>query len=297
MSTRRWISLVACACLPAVASAAPCDEALAAFDYAGAARAATARLGIAPQDVPALMCQARAAYETGDFVAAERWLRRAERLQPQGEARAYLYNWLTVTLRRLGREPEALRYGEAALAAARGGNDRQNLATALHNFAGLMWERGDAARAVALYLESIPLNPDSSERSASLNNLGLIHQALGQSAAAEQRLREAIALNREHGHFHHLGKHLMNLGNFYREQRRFDEAAVLLDEGAALIERAGDRYWLAVAARYRGWLARDRGDGVAAADWLAQAAQIYEAAGAAADAAVARAERAALRAY
>jgi len=157
-----------------------------------------------------------------------------------------------------------------------------------------MWERLDASNAIALYLESVPLNPDLSERSASLNNLGLIFQALGQPVDAEQRLQEAIAINREHGHFHHLGKHLMNLGNLYREQRRFAEAASLLDEGAALIQRAGDIYWQAVAARYRGWLARDQRDWAAAGRWLAEAARSYELAGAVTDARSVRAELARL---
>lgn len=290
MSIRRWISLAVCACLPGWASAEGCDEALAAFDYARAAQLAQARLAEQPQEGTALMCEARAAYETGRFVAALDVLRRFEVLQPQGESRTYLYNWLTVTLRKLGREREAMQYGQAALARARSESSRQNLATALHNFAGLMWERLDARNAIALYLESVPLNPDLSERSASLNNLGLIYQALGQPVAAEQRLQEAIAINREHGHFHHLGKHLMNLGNLHREQGRFAEAASLLEEGAILIERAGDLYWQAVAARYRGWLARDQRDWAAAGRWLAEAARSYELAGAVADAQSTRAE-------
>ena len=94
-----------------------------------------------------------------------------------------------------------------------------------------------AATAVALYRESILLNPDLSERSASLNIVGLILPAQGKHTAAETWLQEAIALNRAQSHFHHLGKHLMNLGNLYREIKRFNEAEALLDEGAALIDR------------------------------------------------------------
>jgi tetratricopeptide (TPR) repeat protein len=176
---------------------------------------------------------------------------------------------------------------------------QQNLATALHNLAGLAWARGNAVDAIALYRESIPINPDLSERSASYNNIGLIRQAQGQLAEAEYWLEQAIALNREHDHSHHLGKHLMNLGNLYREEKRYAEAASLLDEGVALIDRAGDIYWQAVAARYRGWLARDQGDEVAAAHWLARAAHGYDAAGAGSDAGAAREElsRLWLRAY
>ncbi len=294
MSIRRWTEACLLSAWAALAQADPCHDALAAFDYAQAATLAQARLAAAPADPMARLCAARAAYETGAFTDALLHLRAVELGRPQAETRTYAWNWLTVTLRRLGREDEAMRYGAAALAAARQETNRQNLATALHNFAGLAQARGDDAKALALYRESIPLNPDLSERSASLNNVGLILQGRGDRAGAERWLNDAIALNREHGQFHHLGKHLMNLGNLRREAGDHAAAAALFDEGAALVERADDRYWVAVAARYRGWLARDRRDWAEAGRWLAAAARGYDATGAQADAAAARAELAAL---
>jgi tetratricopeptide (TPR) repeat protein len=283
MSIHHWINAAGLVLWMPLAHADACHDALAAFDYPQAGQLAQARLSTLPADPAARMCAARAAYETGHFADALLHLRAVEAQFPQAESRTYAYNWLTVTLRKLGREREAMQYGQAALAWARREASQQNLATALHNLAGLAYTQGDAATAMALYQESIPRNPDLSERSASLNNLGLILQAQGDRVAAEKWLREAIALNRAHGHFHHLGKHLMNLGNVYREDRKFDDAEALLDEGAALIERAGDQYWQAVAARYRGWLARDRGDWAQAGRWLALAARTYDLAGATAD--------------
>ncbi len=290
MSIRRWIETLALAACTSLAQADPCHDALARFDYPAAQALADARLAAWPADFSARLCAARAAYETGHFEQALAYLRSAEAGQRQGEARTYAYNWLTVTLNRLGRGAEALAYGQAALAWARREPNRQNLATALHNLAGLRYAHGDAATALALYRESIPLNPDLSERSASLNNVGLILQAAGDTASAERWLLDAITLNRANGHYHHLGKHLLNLANLYRQTGRFDEAQALLDEGAALIDRAQDRYWQAVAARYRGWLARDRRDWAEAGRWLAQAARAYDAAGATADGDAAREE-------
>lgn len=276
---------IACAlvlCVP-LAHADNCHDALAKFEYAQAEQLAQARLSAVPADPAAHMCAARAAYEAGRFDDALPHLRAVEVQVPQAELRTYAYNWLTVTLRKLGREREAMQYGQAALAWARREASQQNLATALHNLAGLAYAQGNSAVAIRLYQESIPLNPDQSERSASLNNLGLILQAQGDHAGAEKWLQEAIELNRALGHFHHLGKHLMNLGNLYRETGKFDQADALFDEGAALIERAGDQYWQAVAARYRGWLARDRGDWAQAGRWLVLAARTYDMTGATAD--------------
>ncbi len=292
MSIRRWIECALLAVWASWAQADACHDALMRFDYARAAGLAQTALATAPADAMAGLCAARAAYETGSFDGALHHLRAVEAGVAQGEQRSYAWNWLTVTLRRLGREDEALGYGRAALAAARVESSRQNLATALHNLAGLLYTRGDAAAALALYRESIPLNPDLSERSASLNNVGLILQAQGNRAGAAQWIEAAVALNRAQNHFHHLGKHLMNLGNLRREAGDWAGAQALLDEGASLVERAGDRYWIAVAARYRGWLARDRGERADAARWFAQAAQNYEPAGARTDADAARAEAA-----
>ncbi len=294
MSIRRWIECALLAVWAPWAQADACHDALMRFDYARAAELSQAALAMVPADAMAALCAARAAYETGDFQRALRHLRAVEAGAPQAELRTYAWNWLTVTLRRLGHEDEALGYGRAALAAARAEHSRQNLATALHNLAGLLYTSGDVAAALGLYRESIPLNPDLSERSASLNNVGLILQAAGDRAGATQWIGAAVALNRAHGHFHHLGKHLMNLGNLRREAGDWAGAQALLDEGADLIEGAGDRYWTAVAARYRGWLARDRGARAEAARWFALAAQRYEAAGARADADAVRAEAAGL---
>ena len=104
MSTRRWISLFFLACLPGWVGADECHDALAVFDYPRAAQLAQVRLAADARDGSALMCEARAAYETGRFIAALEVLRRVEALQPEGEARTYLYHGLTVTLRKLGRE-------------------------------------------------------------------------------------------------------------------------------------------------------------------------------------------------
>ncbi len=294
MSIRRWIEGGLLLMVAAAARADACHDALTRFDYPAAAQLAGVALQTAPDDFAARMCAARAAYETGHFGEALGHLNALEARHPQGEARTYAYNWLTVTLRKLGRDPEAWQYGQAALAWARRESNRQNLATALHNLAGLVYTRGDTPAALALYRESIPLNPDLSERSASLNNVGLIFQAAGNPAEAERWLQEAITENRAHGHFHHLGKHLMNLGNLYRQLGRYDAAEALLDEGAGFVDRAGDVYWQAVAARYRGWLARDRRDWAEAGRWLALAARTYDAAGATADGEAAREELAKL---
>jgi tetratricopeptide (TPR) repeat protein len=162
-----------------------------------------------------------------------------------------------VTLRRLGRQDEAWVQQQAALKLAQDIGDQAGEVAALHNTAGMCYDHGDVYGALNDYQNSVAINPDAAERSASLNNTGLILQANGDIYGARQALEAAIALNRAGGHFHHLGKHMMNLGNLERQPGHYDEARRLLDEGRALVEKAGDVYWLGVAAHYYAWLDND----------------------------------------
>ncbi len=257
-----------------------CNASLARFDYPTAMSAARQTLVATPGDGGQLICLARAQYESGDFRKALVSLQAVDAAALAPHQQVLLQNWLGVTLRRLGRGEEAWAAQQAGLNLARRIGDTPGLATALHNTAGMLYDRGYAEAAIQTYNASLAINPDAPERSASHNNIGLILQSEGDWTGAEKQMDEAIRINREGGHFHHLGKHLMNLGNLRRLQKRFAEADALLQEGSALEERAGDRFWLAVAHRYQGWLARDRGNVALALSELAQAQALYLEAGA-----------------
>lgn len=260
-----------------------CDEALARFDYSAASDIANELLKKTANDASAWICLARARYERGDFRTALDALNEAARQPVSGALAVKLGNWFGVTLRRLGRNDDAWRYQQAALILAKQIKDQAGLATALHNTAGMHYERGDVHGALRDYQASIPINPDLSERSASYNNVGLIHQWRGDYALARQAMEAAIALNRQGNHFHHLGKHLMNLGNLERQTGRFDEARRLLDEGKVWVEKAGDVFWLGVAAHYQAWLARDLRQLDEMRKRHEEARRYYEQAGAAGD--------------
>lgn len=279
------------ACLTAVsATADTCLDALHRFDYPAARRIAEAQLARDEHTASAWICLARSQYETGQFVPALASLDRAEALPMDAPTRVMANNWFGVTLRRLGRRQEAWDRLQIALSLARETGDRGGLATALHNTALLLTDAGRPDAALAAYRESLAINPDAAERSASLNNMGLIESDRGDPALAAQFIEAAIALNRQEGHFHHLGKHLMNLGNLYRSLGRYDEADALIREGAALVEKADDRFWIAVSHRLAGWLARDRGRFEQAASELELAARDYALAGAPVEEAATRSE-------
>jgi tetratricopeptide (TPR) repeat protein len=264
----------------ALADGDVCNAALARFDYRAAIAAASKTLKQNPEDGGQLICQGRARYETGDFRSALVSLQTADKTTLTPVQRVLLQNWFAVTLRRLGHEQQAWEAEMAGLDLAQQNHDTAGLATALHNTAGMLYDQGYPVQAIQTYRASISINPDAAERSASHNNVGLILQQLGDWDGAAREIEQAIRINRQGGHFHHLGKHLMNLGNLRRLQGRYDEALKLINEGEALEEKAGDRYWLAVACRYRGWLARDQGNIPFARAELQKARKLYVEAGA-----------------
>lgn len=279
---------------PAPAWSNSCTAALNRFDYPAARAMAKGHIERNPGDAPAWICLARSSYETGHFTDALLALNRTDALPMDAATRVLADNWYGVTLRRLNRRAEAWERLQAALALARQAGDQAGLATALHNSAGLLYDAGRADAALDHYRQSLAINPDLAERSASLNNMGLIEEDRGNLAMAAQLIEAAIDLNRRHGHYHHLGKHLMNLGNLYRGLKRMDEAEALIKEGAALVEKADDRFWIAVSHRLAAWLALDRGRVDQAADLLERAIQDYALAGAPLEEAEARAELAPL---
>lgn len=258
-----------------------CDAALAQFNYVQATQEADALLKQNQKDAAAWVCLARARYEQGHFNSALEALNEAANHPAETPLKVRQGNWFGVTLRRLGRLDEAWIYQQNALRLAQQINDQAGLATALHNTAGMRYDRRDAFGALRDYQTSIPINPDLAERSASYNNTGLIYQDMGDVRRARQSLEAAIALNRAGNHFHHLGKHLMNLGNLERTQQRYDEARRLLDEGRALLEKTGDIFWLGVAAHYRAWLANDLKQAEVARAAYGEATRYYQQAGAA----------------
>jgi tetratricopeptide (TPR) repeat protein len=291
MTTRLYrllIVLLLLASAPAFAN--PCADALNRFDYPAARAIAQEQLSGNSADASAWICLARGLYETGHFAEALAALNRTDALPMDAATQVLADNWYGVTLRRLNRRAEAWERLQAALALARQIRDQGGLATALHNTAGLLYDAGRANAALDHYRQSLAINPDAAERSASLNNMGLIEADRGNLAMAAQLIEAAIALNRQHGHFHHLGKHLMNLGNLYRDFNRLDEVEALLKEGAALVEKADDRFWIAVSHRLTAWLALDRGHIDQAKSQLELAIKDYVLAGSPLEEAESRAE-------
>ena len=271
--------VVTCAVNSASAAADSCNTDLSRFDYPAAMADAKQALASNPGDGGQFICLGRAQYESGDFRTALSSLNSADKTVLSPPQRVLLQNWFGVTLRRLGRLQEAWQAQQIGLNLARQINDTPGLATALHNTAGMLYDQGYAIQAIQVYRSSLSINPDAAERSASHNNVGLILQAQGDWTGAEQELNEAIRINRAGGHFHHLGKHVMNLGNLRRLQGRYAEAEALINEGVPLEEKAGDRYWLAVASRYKGWLAKDQGNFSLALAELDKAKSFYSDAG------------------
>lgn len=285
---RLLIALLLTASTPAFANV--CTDALNRFDYPAARAIAQARLTGNSADATAWICLARSLYETGHFTDALAALTRTDALSMDAATRVLADNWYGVTLRRLNRRVEAWHRLQAALALARQVGDQAGLATALHNSAGLLYDADRADAALDHYRQSLAINSDAAERSASLNNMGLIEADRGNLAMAMQLIEAAIALNRQYGHFHHLGKHLMNLGNLYRSFNRLDEAEALIKEGAALVEKADDRFWIAVSHRLAAWVALDRGRVDQARTRLELAIKDYSLAGAPMEEAESRAE-------
>jgi tetratricopeptide (TPR) repeat protein len=247
------------------------------------ARAAYARVfaaAAAARDVPALADATRGAARILREVArldeaeemAELSLEIAARAAlPREMARAA--NVLGIILYERGAIHEAAERYEAALELAREIRDDELIGLVCANLGVVANIRGDLAVAAAFYLESIAAAVRTSNVQASVlgyNNLGMLASDVREWMQADLLFHRALELAEELGDAAITTTLLLNRTEPLIQVGELDAAERVLDRAEAMAERIQNVRELAEAARFRGMLARRRGDEAGAAGHLAR---------------------------
>lgn len=139
----------------------------------------------------------------------------------------------------LGETGRAAELYEQGLAIFRGLGDRAAEGRQLNNLAICYSRLGDAARAIALFEQAVAINRaagDRSTESMTLANLGVRYGELGETGRAVELFEQALTIHRELGERALEARQLSNLAEVLIDSGRYEEAAKLAQESAAMGE-------------------------------------------------------------
>ena len=120
------------------------------------------------------------------------------------------------------------------------------------NGLGNVYVQSDPIRARDMYERALALwraAADSGGEGIILNNLGILHNTLGERQQALQLFREALPLLQDAGQLRRSGDALLNMGEIYNALARPDEAIAFFEQALAIERATGDKRNEAQAAR------------------------------------------------
>jgi len=213
---------------------------------ADAALALAIALDYAPLTAAARLARGRVLERLGRYADADAELAAAIALADRSgddDLRAEAATWRVGVLgQRLARPEEAERWAEIAAAVVDRVHASAELQSRLERSRGaVQLDRGEYAAAAASYQRALALGELSpGGRAAALTGLSSVHVALGDNAAAERDLQEALPLlERSLGPQHpELGGVLNNLGSVQSYQGRRAEALATFERGLSLREHS-----------------------------------------------------------
>lgn len=227
----------------------------------------------------AQLCLGRAYDSMGRTQDALPAFLRTEALSQSTKELATAYNWLAGCYLDMNDLDRAELYFQRSLRALRAlGDKKDEEATTLNNLGGVALYRGDTERAIKLYREALPMQPEA-EQASSLGNIAAIHSTRKEYKQAIKLLRKAIDIDRRNGDTHATAIHQINLGENLKYNKQYPTAEKELLAGLNTIRLVGDKKWEATACRALGMLAITNGNPKKNVDeaiqWMEKAVALY----------------------
>jgi predicted ATPase/class 3 adenylate cyclase len=151
-------------------------------------------------------------------------------------------------------------------------------AKALHFLGVLNDERGDLAKATALFEQAAALRRRSGNRAglaASLNSLAIVARNRGDLARSRAFFMEALELKRELGDLTDISTTTSGMGLLAVDEGKLDEARALLEESLAIDRERGDVVGIAVNLSNLAAVALEQGDLARAKPLLAEGLRAF----------------------
>lgn len=208
--------------------------------------------------------------------------RSLERFRKVGDVRKQISALNIVALSHdfLGSIGDSFRYGKAALELAQEKGVGEAVGVLANNLGLHLSYVGENEWALHFYEQGLAAAKEHGNRQQLenlYNNLAILYGDLGDLKAAFDFLQKAEERLREGGDTGKMGSHLVTRANLLMKEWHWEEALAELDEGAALLEKAGAYpHKRAHALELKSKILSEQGDGAGARRCLLAAKAIYE---------------------
>ncbi len=151
-----------------------------------------------------------------------------------------VYSYLGMTYYKLGNSKQSYPYYMKQLDITLKLGNMNNIAKSYNNLAVYYMEESQFEKALEHYEKSLSYEEES-EKGSSYYNIGRLYTKISDIKKAEEMYLKAISNDEKFGHYSELGFHKSNLGIFYINQSRFDEAKMVLNEALVIAKKQGLR--------------------------------------------------------
>ncbi len=176
-----------------------------------------------------------------------------------------VYNWIGSAYHNIGNQREAFKYDSMSLALARRVNDTSLESDDLNNIGTIYLSKGNYAKALHYYQESLPMHVTASGLAVTYGNIGAAYYGMGNCSKAVQYQTKALNLlnsdkNKGSGDYYVTAVNLINLGGDLICTKNYSKAKVDITEGLTMMKKIGAKKWIATAYRYLGRLYKNEGN-------------------------------------
>ena len=151
---------------------------------------------------------------------------------------AVLYGLLGTIYRTLGNLDQTYVYYMKSLDIELKIGNADYIATAYNNLGTYYFDKSQYQKALEFYEKSLSYKKES-DKGMTYNNLAELYVGMGDVKKAEEMYLKAIANYERFGNYPNLGFSKANLGTFYYNQSRYDEAKTVLYEAFNIAKKAG----------------------------------------------------------
>jgi tetratricopeptide (TPR) repeat protein len=151
---------------------------------------------------------------------------------------AVVYSLLGTIYRTLGNLDQAYVYYMKSLDIELKIGSTDDISTAYNNLGTYYFGKSQYQKALEFYEKSLSYQKES-KKGVTYNNLAELYVGMGDVKKAEEMYLKAIANDERFGNYSDLGSSKANLGAFYYNQSRYDEAKTVLYEALNIAQKAG----------------------------------------------------------